>query len=160
MKVKSALIAGSFDPFTRGHECLVEEALKLFDKVYIAIGHNVAKRGLLSIENRKRLIEELYSDDNRVEVYVYDTLTTELAQKLGVTALVRGVRNSADFEFERTLASINRRLMPSLHTVVLFTPAEVQDISSSTIRELIHFGHEVDEFMPQGVNIKEYLQRD
>lgn len=157
MKERSALIAGSFDPFTKGHQSLVEETLMLFDKVYIAIGHNISKRGLLTEENRKRLIERLYCNDSRVEVCIYDTLTCHLAQKLGVTAMVRGVRNYADFEYERTLDSVNRRIMPSVKSILIFTPAPLQDISSSTVRELIHFNHNVDEFMPEGIDIKEFL---
>ncbi|MBE6174590.1 MAG: pantetheine-phosphate adenylyltransferase [Rikenellaceae bacterium] len=152
-----ALFAGSFDPFTRGHEALVEEALRLFDRVVIGVGANIAKRGLLTVEQRMRLIDDLYRDNDRVEVAAYDTLTTDFARKVGATALVRGVRNTLDFEFERTMEATNRHLAPELTTVLLVAPAEYGHISSSVVRELLSFGREVDELMPQKIDIKNYL---
>ena len=152
-----ALFAGSFDPFTRGHEELVEEALRLFDRVVIGVGANIAKRGLLTVEQRMRLIDDLYRDNDRVEVAAYDTLTTDFARKVGATVLVRGVRNTLDFEFERTMEATNRHLAPELTTVLLVAPAEYGHISSSVVRELLSFGREVDELMPQKIDIKNYL---
>lgn len=155
--MKTAIFPGSFDPFTRGHKALVEQALGLFDKVVIAIGENVNKRSLLSLEARKKLIEELYADDERVESITYSTLTGDAARKVGATAIIRGVRNTIDFEYERTLAQTNSRLYPEITTVMLFTPAELADVSSSTVRELLSFGREVDWLLPEGVNLKDYL---
>lgn len=152
-----ALFAGSFDPFTRGHEALVEEALRLFDRVVIGVGANIAKRGLLTVEQRMRLIDDLYRDNDRVEVAAYDTLTTDFARKVGATVLVRGVRNTLDFEFERTMEATNRHLAPELTTVLLVAPAEYGHISSSVVRELLSFGREVDELLPQKIDIKNYL---
>ena len=152
-----ALFAGSFDPFTRGHEALVEEALRLFDRVVIGVGANIAKRGLLTVEQRMRLIDDLYRDNDRVEVAAYDTLTTDFARKVGATALVRGVRNTLDFEFERTMEATNRHLAPELTTVLLVAPAEYGHISSSVVRELLSFGRDVDELLPQKIDIKNYL---
>lgn len=152
-----ALFAGSFDPFTRGHEALVEEALRLFDRIVIGVGVNIAKRGLLTVEQRMRLIDDLYRDNDRVEVAAYDTLTTDFARKVGATALVRGVRNTLDFEFERTMEATNRHLAPELTTVLLVAPAEYGHISSSVVRELLSFGREVDELLPQKIDIKNYL---
>ncbi len=156
-KERKALFAGSFDPFTRGHEALVEEALRLFDRVVIGIGENIQKRGLLSTEARKQLIEERYAAEERVEVAVYSGLTGDFATKIGAEVLLRGVRNTVDFEYERTMEAANRRLYPQLTTVLLLTPAEVADISSSTVRELVAFGREVDGFMPAGIDLKRYL---
>lgn len=155
--MRKVVFAGSFDPFTRGHEALVEEALRLFDRVVIAIGENVHKRGFLSVEARQRLIEELYAQDERVEVVIYQGLTGDFALQIGASALLRGVRNTVDFEYEKTMAAANRRLYPQLTTLLLFTPAEVADISSSTVRELVAFGREVTEFLPQGVDLKKYI---
>lgn len=156
-KERKIVFAGSFDPFTRGHEALVEEALRLFDRVVVAIGDNIQKRGFLSVESRKRLIEELYRDNERVQVELYRGLTGDFATEIGAVALLRGVRNTVDFEYEKTMAAANRRLYPHLTTLLLFTPAEVADISSSTVRELVAFGHEVGEFMPKGIDLKKYL---
>ena len=155
--MKTAIFPGSFDPFTRGHEALVEQALSLFDKVVIAIGENVNKRSLLSLETRKRLIEDLYADNERVECITYSTLTGDAARAAGATVLIRGVRNAIDFEYERTLAQTNSRLYPEITTVMLFTPPELNDVSSSTVRELLSFNREVDWLLPQNINIEDYL---
>lgn len=157
MEKRTALFAGSFDPFTRGHEALVEEALRLFDRVVIGIGHNLQKRGLLPVEQRKRLIEELYRGDERVEVRLYSGLTCDLAREVGAVALVRGLRSTLDFENERLLAQANRRLAPELTTLTLFTPPALSDISSSMVRELLAFGRSVEELMPEGVEVNDYL---
>ena len=155
--MRIAIFPGSFDPFTKGHQALVEEALRLFDKVVIAIGENVNKRSLLSLEERKRLIANLYAGNDCVECISYSSLTGDAAREVGATAIIRGVRNTIDFEYERTLAQTNRRLYPDITTVLLFTPAEYADISSSTVRELLAFGREVDWLLPEGVNLEEYM---
>lgn len=153
-----ALFAGSFDPFTRGHEAVVEEALRLFDEVVIGVGENVSKKGLLSVDDRCRLIEDVYADNERVRVAKYSTLTGDFAHEVGATVLVRGVRNTIDFEFERTIEATNRNLFPELTTVLLPTPAEYMHISSSTVRELLAFGRKVDELLPSKIKIENYLK--
>ncbi len=155
---KVAIFPGSFDPFTAGHEALVQQALALFDRVVVAIGHNPSKSGLLSCDERRALIEDLYSSQPRVEVVVYDTLTTDLARSVGAVAIIRGVRNTTDFEFERSMAAINSRLEPTISTVVLFPPAHLSDVTSSVVRELRLFGHSVKEYMPEGVDIDKYIK--
>ncbi len=154
-----ALFAGSFDPFTRGHEAVVEEALRLFDEVVVAVGENVSKHSLLSVEERCRLIEEVYLGNNRVSVASYSTLTGDFARKVGATALVRGVRNTIDFEFERSIEATNRALYPDLTTVLLVTPAEYQHISSSVVRELLAFGRDVTDYLPQNIKIENYINK-
>lgn len=154
-----AIFPGSFDPFTRGHEAIVDEALRLFDRVIVAIGHNTQKRGLLTVDARKRLIEELYRTEERVEVVVYNTLTGDEARRLGAKTIVRSVRNAADFEYERTMERANRHIFPDLDTVILLAPAEVEHISSSLVRELHAFGHDVAELMPEGIRLEEYLDK-
>lgn len=152
-----ALFAGSFDPFTRGHEVVVEEALQLFDEVVIGVGENVSKRSLLSVEQRCRLIEDLYRDNQAVKVASYSTLTGDFAREVGATVLVRGVRNTIDFEFERSIEATNRQLYPELTTVLLPTPADYIHISSSMVRELLAFGRDVSDYMPQGVDLANYI---
>lgn len=156
--MKTAIFPGSFDPFTRGHEAIVEQALRLFDRVVIAVGENVSKQSLLSPKQRLRLIEDLYADESRVECISYRSLTVDVARELGASAIIRGVRNTLDFEYERTMAQTNRRLAPELETVLLFTPAELMDVSSSTVRELLAFGRDVGPMMPAKIQLKEYLE--
>ena len=154
---RTAIFPGSFDPFTRGHQAVVSEALRLFDRVIIAIGYNPAKRGMLTVESRARLIRTVYAEEPRVEVTSYTTLTGEEARRLGATAIVRSVRNSADFDYERTLAHANSHIFSDISTVLVVAPAEVEHISSSLVRELHLFGRNVGEFMPEGIDLAEFL---
>lgn len=154
--MKKAIFPGSFDPFTKGHEAIVDEALTIFDKVIIAIGDNFNKRSLLSVENRLRLIQDLYTENLAVECIAYKNLTGEAAREMGATAIIRGVRNTVDFEYERTMAQINRRIFPDITTVILFTPPHLTDIASSTVRELLNYDRDVSDMMPQGINIEDY----
>ena len=154
---RTAIFPGSFDPFTRGHEALVADALNLFDRVVIGNGNNRAKSGLLTVENRHRLIEDLYAGNDRVEARIYSGLTGDFATAEGACAIIRGVRNTTDFEYERTMEATNHRLYRGITTVMLFTPSPVADISSSTVREILSFGRSVAEFMPRGIIIENYL---
>ena len=153
------IFPGSFDPFTRGHAAVVEEALRLFDRVVIGVGDNISKRGLLSVDSRVALIEEVYASNPRVEVRTYRSLTGDFAEECGARAIVRGVRTGYDIEYEQNMGAGNRHLYPSLSTVILCTPAELSHISSSIVRELLSFGRDVSEFIPQGVDINKYLNR-
>ena len=156
---RTAIFPGSFDPFTKGHAAIVEQALAMFDRVVVGIGDNISKQGLLTVDARRRLIEDMYAGEPRVEVKVYGGLTGELARTEGAAAIIRGVRNTTDFEYERTMEAANRRLFPDVVTVMLFTPSDVADISSSTVREILSFGRGVGEFMPDGVDIERYLEK-
>ncbi|MFI3293422.1 MAG: pantetheine-phosphate adenylyltransferase [Rikenellaceae bacterium] len=152
-----AIFPGSFDPFTRGHAAIIKQAEPLFDKIIIAIGHNITKRGILEETERKRLIDELYTSNPKIECQIYTGLTGDFAQRVNAVAMIRGVRNTIDFEQEKILESTNRRLYPSLTTVLMFTPSSVVDVSSSAVRELLAFGRDVSEFLPEGVDINNYM---
>ncbi len=154
-----AIFPGSFDPFTQGHQQIVSQGLRLFDSIIIAIGRNSQKRGLLDYESRKRLIEDIYAEEPRVSVEIYDSLTTEYAKKRGATAMIRGIRSSIDFEYERSLAAVNSRLDGDVTTVMLLPSSDVADISSSVIRELHAFGHPTDEYMPKGFKLDNYINK-
>lgn len=150
MEIKSnriALFAGSFDPFTRGHADVVARSLFLFDELIIAIGINEQKRALFSPEQRQRQIAHFYQKEPRIRVITYEDLTYSLAQREHVVALIRGVRSVQDFEYERTLADLNRQLS-GVETVFLFTSQELSHISSSVVRELLHYGQDITSFLP------------
>ncbi len=154
-----AIFPGSFDPFTIGHAAVVEQALRLFDRVVVAVGFNSAKGSFISVENRLALIGDLYAEQDRVEVTSYQGLTVDFARSVGAFAIVRGVRSTIDFEYERSLASINSRLDEDIVTVVLYSPAELADISSNVVRELYSYGHDVNDLLPQGVKIEKYINK-
>lgn len=154
---RTALFPGSFDPFTLGHVAVVKQALSLFDKVVIGVGKSNEKRCLLSVENRVRLIADLYATDKRIEVLAYDCLTGDLCREMDVKTLIRGMRNSVDFEYERGIATVNHRLYPEVTTIFLSTPPQYIDISSSVIRELVSYGRNVDDLMPEGIALEKYL---
>lgn len=157
---KIGIFPGSFDPFTRGHEAIVKEALHLFDRVVIAIGYNPAKRGFLLVEARKELIESVFKSEHRVEVTTYTTLTGDEAKRVGAQTMIRSLRNGTDFEYERTLERANRYVYPELRTILLLAPADVEHISSSLVRELHAFGHNTQGLLPEGIELEEYLTQD
>ena len=145
--MKKAIYPGSFDPFTRGHQVIVERALPLFDKIVIAIGVNRAKKGWMPIEERLEQLKVLYVNEPRVEVIAYETLTMDLAQQYDAKYILRGVRSIIDFEYERTIADVNQRLA-GLETIFLISDTETSYISSSLVRELASFGRDVSDLLP------------
>ena len=147
-----ALFAGSFDPFTIGHNDIVERTLKLFDKVVIAIGVNGTKKPMFSAQVRYRQISSYYKEDPRIEVVTYSGLTADLVAQYKASALVRGIRSGVDYEYERTLADINHELS-GVDTVLLFTKQNLSHISSGSIRELISYGHDVTAMLPPGFEL-------
>lgn len=154
---RTALFPGSFDPFTMGHKAIVDQGLRLFDKIIVGIGSNNEKHGLLTVENRIRLVEDIYRDDSRVEAAAYHGLTGDFCREQRITFMLRGMRNTVDYEYERGMMLVNQKLYPEITTVLLFTPPEYVAISSSMIRELVHFGRDPIELMPENIDIKNYL---
>ncbi|HKL95701.1 MAG TPA: pantetheine-phosphate adenylyltransferase [Paludibacteraceae bacterium] len=146
--VKIAIFPGSFDPFTKGHYNIVERGLPLFDRLIIGIGRNTTKAALYTLEERQKQIEILFANEPRVEVRIYDVLTADFAQQVGANYILRGVRTVADFEYERTIAEVNKRLI-QIETVLLFADTETATISSSLVRELKAFGKDVTDFLPE-----------
>lgn len=154
---KVALFPGSFDPFTLGHYAIVEQGLKIFDKIIIGIGANSQKSGLLTTENKIKLIESIYKEQDQVEVSQYCGLTGDFCREHDVRFILRGMRNTVDYECERNIMLVNQMLYPEITTVLLFTPPEYVSISSSIIRELLHFGKNPKEFLPNNIDIKDFL---
>ncbi len=150
--MKTAIFPGSFDPFTKGHYDIVERSLDLFDKVIVAIGHNSKKNNrYFELEWMVEKINKSFEDESRVEVMVYDELTAELAKQHNAQFLVRGLRNTTDFEYENSISQINRYLNSELETIFLITSPELSPISSSIIREVHKYGGDVNPFLPYEV---------
>ena len=147
--LKTALFPGSFDPFTVGHQSLVKRGLDLADRIIIAIGINESKKCSYSVEERLEAIRSLYRGDSRIEVITYQILTTDLAEKTGADFILRGIRSVIDFEYEKTIADVNRTLT-GIETVFLLAEPQYAHISSSVVRELLHFGKDVSAFLQIG----------
>ena len=145
--MRKVLFPGSFDPFTLGHADIVQRALDLFGEVVVAVGYNEQKKGWLPVEERVEAIRKLYKDEPRVAVESYTGLTVDFAREKGITAIIRGVRTTADFEFEMQLADMNRRLT-GIETILLPASPQLASLSSSVVRELASFGHDVSAFLP------------
>lgn len=143
-----ALFPGSFDPFTVGHESIVERALPLFDEIVVAIGVNYNKLTLTTLEDRLNWINGIFRNEPRVKVVAYDGLTVDAAKKYGAQFMLRGVRMIQDFEYEKNLAEVNRALS-GIETVLLYTLPEYSHISSSIVRELVKYGQDVRAYLPR-----------
>ncbi|HPH72586.1 MAG TPA: pantetheine-phosphate adenylyltransferase [Paludibacteraceae bacterium] len=146
--MKTALFPGSFDPFSIGHQNIVQRGLCIFDNIVIGIGHNTKKQSLYTEEERKTQIEAIYQDNQRVSVAIYDTLTVDFAREIGASFILRGVRTKQDFDYEQKIAEANR-ILTGIETVVLFAEPETKTISSSLIRELKAFGKDISDYLPQ-----------
>lgn len=143
-----ALFPGSFDPFTKGHEDIVLRGLHLFDEVVIGIGRNARKERYFPLEQMTLLIEEAFQAYPAVRVINYEDLTANVARTIGAKFLLRGLRNTTDFEYENGISQVNRYVYEEVETVFLITSPPLAPISSSIIRDLHRYGQNVDEFLP------------
>ncbi len=148
--MKKAIFPGTFDPFTIGHYDIVKRGLELFDEIIIAIGINQTKKTLFNLEKRIDIIEKTFSDEKRVKVITYKTLTVDLAKQLKAKFILRGVRNIADFEYEQTIAQTNKQL-EDIETVILFTDSKHSFVSSSLVRELMAYNKDISRFIPTNI---------
>ena len=151
--MKKAIFPGSFDPITLGHLDIVNRGVTLFDEVIIAIGENSSKDYMFSLEERKKFIENTFKDNPKVKVVSYQGLTTEFCKEIGVDFILRGLRNPADFEFEKAIAHTNRQLS-KVETVFLLTSTQTSFISSSIVREIIRFKGDYKKLVPNSVRTK------
>jgi pantetheine-phosphate adenylyltransferase len=146
--MKTGVFTGSFDPYTIGHDHIVQRALPLFDRLIIGVGVNERKQYMQSAEIRKRKIQELYRNEKKITVKTYSDLTIDFAHREMADFIIKGVRSVKDFEYEREQADINKRI-GHIDTLLLFADPGMESISSSMVRELVHFGKDVRQFLPK-----------
>ena len=148
--MRRAIFPGSFDPITLGHVDIINRALPLFDEIIIAIGINADKNYMFTLEERIKFIKENYSNEPKIKVETYTGLTIDVCEKFNVDFILRGLRNPADFEFEKAIAQTNRK-MSTIETVFLLTSADTSFISSSIVRDILRNGGNVEGFVPKSV---------
>ena len=148
--MKRAIFPGSFDPITLGHCDIINRGMALFDEVIIAIGENSAKKYMFSIEERKGFIETTFKNNPKIKVMTYSGLTTDFCKKIKADFILRGLRNPADFEFEKAIAHTNRKV-GEIETIFLLTSVETSFISSSIVREIIHYKGAYENLVPAAV---------
>ncbi len=158
--MKIAVLPGSFDPITTGHVDIVRRALPLFDKMYIAIGVNSQKKYLFPLQQRLDWLNELFSDEPKIEIVHFEGLTLHYCQKIGAKYLVRGIRNAADFDYERTISQINHTVAKELETVFFIAKPELSHVSSTIVRELILGKGDISSFVPKAINAFISNQKD
>jgi len=151
--MKRAIFPGSFDPLTLGHYDIIKRSVKLFDEIIVAIGINAEKKYMFSLEERQQFIEDAFKDEPKVTVVTYKGLTVDFCKKNNVEFILRGLRNPADFEFEKAIAHTNRDLAP-IETVFLLTAASTSYISSSIVRDVIRNHGDYTKLVPKSVRVK------
>jgi len=150
---KNAIFPGSFSPFTVGHQSVVNRALPLFDKIIISIGINSEKNQYFSIEERLQWIKDVYGNNPKIEIKFYEGLTVDFCKKENANYILRGLRDSHDFKFEKGIAQMNKDLNKEVETIFIITPPEISHISSSIIRDIIKNGGDVSKFIPKEIDL-------
>lgn len=148
-----AVFPGSFDPITKGHEDIILRAVPLFDEIIVAIGTNSSKKYYFDLEKRLEMIRFTFRDESKIRATTYTGLTVDYCKEVGAHYLLRGLRTSADFEFERSIAHINQTLYPELDTVFLLSLQEYSAINSTIVRDILINGGEVSRFVPEGLDL-------
>lgn len=154
---KIAVFPGSFDPFTIGHESIVLRSLDLFDKIIVAIGVHSTKKPLLKIEARVDIVNKIFKLHDQVSADSFKGLTVDYCRKVKATHMLRGIRTSADFEYERAVAQINKKMLPTVESIFLLTLPEHTPVNSTIIRDIIRNGGDASQFLPEGIDINQYL---
>ena len=153
---KIAIFPGSFDPFTIGHESIVNRALPLFDKIVIMIGYNANKKSFYSIEKRLKWINQVFQDEKKVEVQEYDGLTVDFCKEVDAKYILRGIRTSSDFEYERAIAQVNKKMHPEIESIFLLTLPEHTPVMATIVRDIIYHGGDASMFLPNSLDFEEF----
>lgn len=151
--IKRAVFPGSFDPITLGHENIIRRAIPMFDEIIIAVGQNIEKKNLFTLEDRLRWIRQTFADCNTIKVDSYSGLTVDFCRKVDAQYVIRGLRTSADFEFERIVGQVNKKLYPVIETVFLLSTPEYSPINSSIVRDVYKNGGNVSAFIPSAIKL-------
>lgn len=151
-----AIFPGSFDPFTIGHESIVQRALPIFDKIVIMIGFNANKISFYPIEKRLKWINQVFQDEKKIEVQSHDGLTVDFCKEVNAKYILRGIRTSADFEYERAIAQVNKKMHPEIETVLLLTLPEHTPVMATIVRDIILHGGDASMFLPKTLNMNEF----
>lgn len=153
---KVALFAGTFDPFTRGHQDIALRALNIFDRLIIAIGINEGKQALFPLESRLNIIRDTFPNEPRLTATHYRGLTIDFCRRVGARYLIRGLRSGTDFDYERTIAQANAMVAPEIETIFLVTRKEHAPIASTVVRDILVFNGDVSPFLPEGIDLNNY----
>ena len=150
---RTAVFPGSFDPITRGHEDIIKRALALFDKIIIAVGENAEKKTIFPLDKRVEWIKTVFRQVPSVSVEKYSGLTVKFCKERNIRFILRGLRTSADFEFERTIGQVNKRLDPKIETIFFLTAPEYTALNSSIVRDILKHGGDAAQFVPDEVKL-------
>lgn len=148
---KIALFPGSFDPITNAHLDILNRAEQLFDKVYVGIGLNSTKQALLSPEQREKMLKKVFSQNPKIEVVTYNGLTVEYCHKIGAQYMIRGIRSTSDFEYEKAIAQMNHAMRPEIESIFILSKPGFSAISSTIVRDILRNGGDVSKFVPKEV---------
>jgi pantetheine-phosphate adenylyltransferase len=154
--MKIAIFPGSFDPFTIGHESILRRAIPMFDKIIVMIGFNANKKSFFSLEKRLKWINQIFENVEKVEVRVYEGLTVDFCKEVGARYILRGLRTSADFEYERAIAQVNKKMHPEIEAVFLLTLPEHTPINATIIRDIVFHGGDASMFLPKGLDMSDF----
>ena len=155
---KIAVFPGSFDPFTIGHESIVRRALTMFDEIIIMIGYNSNKMAYYPLNKRKDWIKRVFEDEPKVKVGKYEGLTVDYCKKVHAQYILRGLRTASDFEYERGIAQINKRMFPEIETVFLLTSPEYTSITSTIVRDILRHKGDASIFLPSVIKLSEFYE--
>ena len=147
--MKIALFPGSFDPVTKAHVDIVKRSLSLFDKVYIGIGVNSSKTGLLSIEKREQMLRAVFKNESKIHIIAYEGLTVNFCKSIGADYMIRGIRTVSDFEYEKAIAQMNHALVPEIESIFIVSKPGYSSISSTIVREVMRHNGDVSQFIPK-----------
>ena len=148
-----ALVPGTFDPITVGHVDIIDRAMPMFDELWIGIGRNWSKQSLFSEEKRRGWIEQIYGDNKKVNVEAYEGLTTDFCRKIGALFIIRGIRTTSDFDYEKNIAQMNKAQYPDIESIFLMCNPAFTAISSTIVRDIIRNGGDASQFVPPQITL-------